>query len=153
LDTAHFNRKLRGLIIVAAGASLAAVAGVTLSRVTLIYRLYYFLAPFLNYPSMRTYATMEHLAAYGIVGMLLSAVFPRSALRVCFFLFLFIAGLEAMQLLTPDRHGTLRDATEKMIGGATGVFLMTIALIWKRTRRIAQTVGPSLNERGRNGPL
>ena len=114
---------------------------VTLSRLELIYRLYYFLAPFLNYPSMRTYATMEHLAAYGIVGMLLAAVYPRSALRVCFFLFLFIAGLEAMQLLTPDRHGTLRDAVEKMIGGATGVFLMAFALTWKRTR-IAQTAEP-----------
>ena len=142
LDTTH-ARKLRGFIIVAAGASLAAAVFVTLSRVELIFRLYYFLSPFLNYPSMRTYATVEHLAAYGIVGMLLGAVYPRSALRVCLFLFLFIAGLEALQLLTPDRHGTIRDAIEKMIGGAAGVFLMTIALIWKRTRRVAQPVGPS----------
>jgi VanZ family protein len=143
LDPTHFNRKLRGFIIVAAGASLAAVVYVTLSQLELIYRLYYLLAPFLNYPSMRTYATMEHLAAYGIIGMLLSAVYPRSALRVCFFLFLFIAGLEVMQLLTPDRHGTIHDAVEKMIGGAAGVFLMTSALIWKRSRRITQTVEPS----------
>lgn len=127
----------------AAWASVAGVVYVTLSQLELIYRLYYFLAPFLNYPSMRTYATMEHLVAYAIVGMLFCAVYPRYALRVCFLLFLLIAGLEATQLLTPDRHGTLRDAIEKMVGGATGVFLVTVALMWRRTRRIAQRVEPS----------
>ena len=106
----------------------------TLFRLEIIYRLYYLLAPFLNYPSMRTYATMEHLAAYTIVGMLFGAVYPRAALRICLLLFVFIGGLEAMQNCIPDRHGTLRDAVEKMIGGATGVFLVGLLLRWKNTR-------------------
>jgi hypothetical protein len=142
LNLTHLNGKLRGFIVMAAWASAAAVIYATLSKLELVYRLYYLLAPFLNYPSMQTYATIEHLTAYGVVGMLFCAVYPRSLLRVCFFLFLFIIGLEVLQTLTPDRHGTLHDAVEKMIGGATGAVLMTAALSWKRTRRVRPTGEP-----------
>jgi VanZ family protein len=130
------NWKLRGFIIFVAWACLAAIALGTLSELNLIYRLYYLLAPFLNYPSMRTYATMEHLAAYAIVGILFSAVYPRSAPLVCIFLILFVAVLEAMQTFIPDRHGTLRDAAEKIMGGVAGVVLMTLALRWRKSRRV-----------------
>jgi VanZ family protein len=139
LDLTHLNGRLRGFIVVAAWASVASVVYATLSKLELIYRLYYFLAPFLNYPSMRTYGTIEHLAAYGFVGMLFCALYPRSFLRVCLFLFLFIVGLEVLQTFTPDRHGTLRDAIEKMIGGVSGAVLMTAALSWKRNRRVRPT--------------
>ena len=142
MNLTHLNGKLRGFIVMAAWASAAAVIYATLSKLELVYRLYYLLAPFLNYPSMQTYATIEHLTAYGVVGMLFCAVYPRSLLRVCFFLFLFIIGLEVLQTLTPDRHGTLHDAVEKMIGGATGAVLMTAALSWKRTRRVRPTGEP-----------
>ena len=142
MNLTHLNRKLRGFIVMAAWASAAAVIYATLSKLELVYRLYYLLAPFLNYPSMQTYATIEHLTAYGVVGMLFCAVYPRSLLRVCFFLFLFIIGFEVLQTLTPDRHGTLHDAVEKMIGGATGAVLMTAALSWKRTRRVRPTGEP-----------
>jgi VanZ family protein len=142
LDFTHLNRKLRGFILVAAWASVAAVVYATLSKLELVYRLYYMLAPFLNYPSMRTYATIEHLAAYGMVSMLFCALYPRSLLRVCFFLFLFIVGLEVLQTLTPDRHGALRDAVEKMIGGVTGAMLMTAVHSWKRIRRVRPTGEP-----------
>jgi VanZ family protein len=142
LNLTHLNGKQHGFIVAAAWTSLAVVVYATLSKLDLIYRLYYLMAPFLNYPSMRTYATIEHLAAYGIVGMLFCALYPRSLLRVCFFLFLFIVGLEVLQTLTPDRHGTLRDAIEKMIGGVTGAVSMTAALNWKRTRRVRPTGEP-----------
>jgi len=35
--------------------------------------------------------------------------------------------LELTQTLTPDRHGTLIDALEKMAGGAIGIMLTKIA--------------------------
>jgi VanZ family protein len=142
MNLTRLNAKVRGFIVVAAWASVAAVIFATLSKLDLIYRLYYLLAPFLNYPSMRTYATIEHLTAYVVVGVLFCALYPRSLLRVCFFLFLFIVGLEVLQTLTPDRHGTLRDAIEKMIGGITGAVLMTAALNWKSTRRVRPTGEP-----------
>jgi VanZ family protein len=142
LNLTHSNGKLRGLIVVAAWASVAAVVYATLSKLQLIYRLYYLLAPYLNYPSMQTYATLEHLVAYGIVGILFSALYPRSLLRVFFFLFLFIVGLEILQTFTPDRHGTLHDALEKMIGAAMGAVLMMAVLSWRRNRRVRKTAEP-----------
>jgi VanZ family protein len=135
----HMNGKLRGFVVIVAWASLAAVIYVTLSKLEVVYRLYYLLAPFLNYPSMQTYAIMEHIAVYGVIGMLFSSVYPRSLLRIFFFLFLFIGCLEVMQTFTPDRHGTLRDAAEKMIGGAAGVILMTAARKLKRSRPVRPT--------------
>jgi VanZ family protein len=38
-------------------------------------------------------------------------------------LFRWAALLEILQTLTPDRHGTLIDALEKMAGGAAGILL------------------------------
>ena len=70
----HLNGKLRYFIVVAAWASLAAVIYATLSKLELVYRLYYLLAPFLNHPSMQTYATIEHVAAYAVVGMLFCTI-------------------------------------------------------------------------------
>jgi VanZ family protein len=135
VDSERLSPRFRSLIIAAAWASLAVVAYATLSRVGLVYRLYFMFSPFLGHPSMRTYGSAEHLFAYMIVGTLFSAIYPRSTLRVCLFLFLAIAGLEAMQALTPDRHGTFRDAMEKMAGGAIGVFLMSHGLRWLKTWR------------------
>ena len=135
MDAAHFDLRLRKLVIVAAWSSLAIVAYATLSKAGLVYRLYYKLAPFLDYPSMRTYASFEHVFAYMVVGALFCAVYPRSMWRVCLLLFLGIACLEALQNLTPDRHGTLRDAIEKMTGGALGAFLVRLGLRWARTRQ------------------
>jgi VanZ like family len=135
VEPESLSPRLRGLIIAAAWASLAVVAYATLSRAGLVYRLYFMFSPFLGHPSMRAYASAEHLFAYMIVGMLFSAIYPRSTLRICLFLFIAIACLEAMQSLTPDRHGTFRDAIEKMVGGATGVFLTRFGLQWIRTWR------------------
>ena len=126
---------LRQLIVVAAWLSLAVMAYATLSRASLVYHLYYTLAPFLDHPSMRTYARFEHVLAYMVVGALFAVVYPRSMWRVCLLLCLGIACLEALQNLTPDRHGTLRDAIEKMAGGMWGVFLARLALLWVRAKR------------------
>jgi VanZ family protein len=148
------NGKLRGFIIVAAWASAAAVIYATLSKLELVYRLYYLLAPLMNYPSMQTYAIIEHVAIYGVIGMLFTFVYPRSLLRVCFFLFLFIGCLEVLQTFTPDRHGTLRDAVEKMTGGAAGAILMAAALRLKRDKALSRDQGCQRQSNGgRSGPF
>ncbi len=111
---------------------------------------------------MRTYATIEHLAAYTLLGVLFSVAYPRSGLRLCVFLLLIIAVLEALQIFIPDRHGSLRDAAEKMLGGAVGVFSVTalrlMASIRFRTHQVltehgighgeAPEVHPRLQGRG-----
>jgi VanZ family protein len=138
LKLVPLNVKLRGAIIVAAWVSVGAAIYATLSKLELVYRLYDLLAPFMNYPSMQTYAIIEHVVVYGVIGMLFGFIYPQSLLRVCFFLFLFIGCLEVFQTYTPDRHGTFRDAAEKMMGGAAGVILMAIALRLRRTKPTAE---------------
>jgi lipoprotein signal peptidase len=127
LNSMRSPSKLRTMALTMAWAFLAVVAYATLMKSAFVYKLYYSVAPYLDYPSMGAYGRMEHLVVFAVLGALFSALYPRSAWRVCVLLFLFIAGLEFFQTLTPDRHGTLHDAIEKMIGGAVGVALVKVA--------------------------
>src|SRR5258708_33081125 len=74
-------------------------------------------------PQMRNYAHFEHLISFAAVGMLFSFAYPRRPLLVCCIVLGGAALLEFLQTLTPDRHGTLADALEKMVGDAAGIFL------------------------------
>ena len=134
MDLPNSDPRLRRFFVVAAWASRAAVIYATLSTEGLVYRIYFLLAPFLGHPSISTYASFAHVLVYMIVGALFCAAYPRSTLTICLLLFLAIAGLEALQNVTADRHGTLRDAIEKMAGAASGVLLVRFALWWARTR-------------------
>jgi VanZ family protein len=50
---------------------------------------------------------------------------------VCGIVFGAAAMLEILQTMTPDRHGTLIDALEKMAGGAAGIiFARTVRRLW-----------------------
>jgi VanZ family protein len=74
-------------------------------------------------PEMRTYAHLEHIIAFAVAGALFSFAYARRTVLVCCIVFGGAAFLEILQTLTPDRHGTLVDALEKMAGGAAGIFL------------------------------
>jgi VanZ family protein len=110
------------LIIVAAWASVAVLAYATLTHVGFVYSIYYRLAPLLMWPAMRSYAHVEHVIAFAIFGALFSFAYPKRIIFACCVVFLSAVILECLQTLTPDRHGTLIDAFEKIIGGALGIF-------------------------------
>jgi VanZ family protein len=74
-------------------------------------------------PEMRNYAHVEHIISFAVVGVLFSLAYPRRTILVCCIVFGGAALLEILQTLTPDRHGTLPDALEKMAGGAMGIIL------------------------------
>jgi VanZ family protein len=76
--------------------------------------------PILMRPEMRNYAHFEHIISFVLVGVLFSFAYPRRTILVCCIVFGGAAFLEILQTLTPDRHGTLVDALEKMLGGAGG---------------------------------
>jgi VanZ family protein len=123
------------LIVVAAWASVAVLVYATLTQVGFVYSIYYKLAPFLMWPAMRSYAHVEHVIAFAIFGALFSFAYPKRITFACCVVFLSAVILEYLQTLTPDRHGTLIDAFEKIIGGALGIIAARAILWFARTSR------------------
>jgi VanZ family protein len=131
---------MRTLFLVAAWIYLASIAYATLSDPSLIVALYRTLSPLFAHPSMKVYARVEHMVAFAVLGLLFSIAYPRRRLLVCFLVFGAAASLEALQILTPDRHGTLRDYLEKTAGGVVGIILgRFVELMFRRRRKPVAT--------------
>ena len=62
---------------------------------------------------------LEHFAAFALMGLAFALAYPNRVLLVVGT----AAGLEAFQLLTPDRHGRAADAFVKALGGISGISL------------------------------
>jgi apolipoprotein N-acyltransferase len=112
---------------------IAAIAYGTLGRVGLPYAIYFKLAPWLGHPNIRTYATIEHLLIFAIFGALLSLAFPDRILPVCCTILFLAPFFEYLQTLTSDRHGTMRDACEKIAGGLLGAIAAYAIIRWYRS--------------------
>jgi len=69
----------------------------------------------------------EHFAAFGLVGLALGLANPKRLLWVVAIVVGSALGLEALQLLTPDRHGRLLDAAVKAAGGICGIGISHLA--------------------------
>jgi VanZ family protein len=110
--------------IVAAWVAVIAIAYATLTHVGFVYAIYFKLAPYLMRPAMQTYAHFEHVVAFACLGALFGFAYPKRPILVCVIVFGTAALLEIMQTMTPDRHGTWIDASEKMAGGGIGVWLV-----------------------------
>jgi hypothetical protein len=111
---------------------IAAIAYGTLGRVGSAYAIYFKVAPWLGHPNMRTFATIEHLLIFAIFGALLSLAFPDRILSVCCAILFIASFFEYLQTLTPDRHGTMRDACEKIAGGLLGAIVAYATARWCR---------------------
>jgi VanZ like family len=122
-------------IIVAAWASVAVFAYATLTHVGFVYSIYYKLAPLLMWPAMKSYAHVEHVIAFAILGALFSFAYPKRIIFVCCVVFLSAVILEGLQTLTPDRHARPIDAFEKVAGGALGIFATHVILGFARSSR------------------
>lgn len=131
------TENLLKIVPVAAWAAITFIAYATLAHVGFVYAIYYKLAPFLMRPEMGTYAHVEHMIAFAVVGALFSFAYPRRTILICVIVFGGAALLEFLQTLTPDRHGTLIDALEKMAGGAVGILLARGILQFGAARRRA----------------
>lgn len=99
---------------------MAAIAFATLTHVGFVYSIYFRLAPFLH-TKMTTYAHFEHVIAFAFFGALFYFAYPKRVIFVFGVVVISAVTLEYLQTLTPDRHGTLVDACEKIIGGALGI--------------------------------
>ena len=112
---------LRYLLAIAAWACLAFIAYATLS-------------PIQARPVVAA-AVIEHLGAFAVMGGLFCLAYPRHIILVCVIVLGSALLLEYAQTLTPDRHGTVLDALEKVIGGGLGVCAGRAAVyFWPRSR-------------------
>jgi hypothetical protein len=126
----HYFTRLAQL---AAWASLALLAYLTLAHVGVVYTIYFKLSPLFLNVGMKEYVAVEHFVAFGLFGILFCSAYPKRVILICFIVFGSAIALELMQTLTLDRHGTFLDALEKMAGGACGIFLTkTILNFWQR---------------------
>nr|WP_249137254.1 VanZ family protein [Bradyrhizobium tropiciagri] len=64
---------------------------------------------------------IERFAAFAVMAMAFVLGYPRRTGLIVLFVVFSSFTLEAMQLLTPDRHGRLLDAVVKVAGGLAGV--------------------------------
>ena len=99
---------IQKLLAIAAWGCLAFIAYATLS-------------PIAARPTVVSSAGLEHFAAFAVMGALFCLAYPAHGVLV----FALVLGsailLELAQLLTPDRHGNLIDAVQKMAGGTFGI--------------------------------
>jgi hypothetical protein len=62
----------------------------------------------------------ERFMAFALLGILFVLAYPHHFGRLALFVVIIATGLEALQHLTPDRHGHLTDALQKALGGLAG---------------------------------
>ena len=113
---------LHKLFAIAAWAALAFIAYATLS-------------PIQARPKISSSADLEHILAFAVTGLLFCLAYPRHIVRVCLVVLGSAVLLEYLQTLTPDRHGTLVDASEKIIGGMLGIFAARATLYLQYRKR------------------
>ena len=75
----------------------------------------------------------EHFAAFAFVGFAFGLAYPRRLVLIAALILISAFGLEAMQLLTPDRHGRLVDALVKAAGGLCGIGIAQLGQLILRT--------------------
>ena len=104
---------LQRLLTLAAWGCMAFIAYATLS-------------PIAARPTLVSSAGLEHFAAFAVLGALFCLAYPRHWFFVVAIVIGSAIGLELAQLLTPDRHGELIDALQKMTGGTFGILLILV---------------------------
>src|SRR5258708_20730140 len=97
--------------------------------------LYATISPIQDRPTLPTSTSFEHLAAFAVVGALFSLAYPRQVALVCLIVLGSAVLLEFLQLLTPDRHGRIQDAIEKIAGGVVGIVVGRAILYFDQASR------------------
>ena len=99
--------KIKTFAVVAGWLALAFIAFVTLS-------------PIQDRPTF-LHPQAERFAAYAVMGLAFVLGYPRRTALIVLFVVFSAFTLEAMQLLTPDRHGRLLDAEGDQVKLVAGI--------------------------------
>jgi apolipoprotein N-acyltransferase len=81
--------------------------------------------------------SVERFGAFAVAGLLFGLAYPRRLWVVLFLVVGTAVVLEALQHLTPDRHGHVSDAIVKFVGGMAGV-----GTAWLASRAFAVFASP-----------
>jgi VanZ family protein len=101
----------------------AALAWVSLAIIA-----YVTLGPLQQRPHAFSSAALERLVAFALLGFMFLIAHPRRPALVCTIVLGSAGLLEFLQTLTPDRHGRLIDAFEKILGGSVGMLAASVVL-------------------------
>jgi hypothetical protein len=82
-------------------------------------------------------ASLERLVAFGAVGAVFWAAYPKQRLFVLLFVLATVACLEVAQIYIPGRHGRVGDAAVKASGALVGAALAALAGRVNRSKRMA----------------
>jgi len=77
---------------------------------------------------------LEHFAAFALTGLAFGLAYPNRVFLVAAIVLGSAFTLEALQLLTPDRHGRLLDALVKSAGGICGIGISQLMLSFLRAQ-------------------
>lgn len=92
------------------------------------------LRPTLTVSEPSQIVSLEHVCAFGLLGVLFSIAYPRRHFLVCLPVFGSAVLFECLQFIVPDRDPRIVDALEKLLGGAIGIFL-----VWMFSRYISSS--------------
>jgi VanZ family protein len=85
----------------------------------------------------------EHFAAFALMGFAFVRGYPNRLLLIIALVVGSAFALEALQLLTPDRHGRLIDALVKAGGGLSGIAIANFAeLLFRGSLNRFRTIPP-----------
>lgn len=121
-EVAYLQRMIQRLSVIAGWLALAFIVFVTLS-------------PMEARPSIGS-PHLEHFIAFALIGLAFALAYPNRILFVVVIVVGAAFGLEALQLLTPDRHARAADALVKSLGGISGICAGQLLYFLLRVRPI-----------------
>ena len=95
--------------------------------VALAFIVYATLSPIKDRPVIAS-LQLEHFAVFALLGLAFALGYPRRTVLIVGIVIGSAFTLEALQLLTPDRHGRLLDALVKAAGGLSGIGMTRLGL-------------------------
>ena len=105
------------------------------SWLTLAFVIFVTLSPVADRPSVGS-PDLERFAAFALMGIAFALAYPNRVLLVVALVIGAAFGLEALQLLTPDRHGRAADALAKALGGISGISVGQMAYFLLRLKPV-----------------
>ncbi|MBR0994308.1 VanZ family protein [Bradyrhizobium japonicum] len=147
MDTSPFALHKRGMngsilktaLAIAAWGSVSLIGYATLTKVQFIYAVYGTIKPFLWGLDMATWAHLEHAIAFLTLGSLFALAYPRRTPLICLVVVGSAITFELLQTLTPDRHGTVFDVSEKIVAGCAGIAAVRLVQVVRSARRKPET--------------